>query len=31
MIVLSDGTVTAEGDHAGLGATDAGYRAAVLR
>ncbi len=31
VVVLGDGVVTAEGDHAGLGATDPGYRAAVLR
>jgi putative ABC transport system ATP-binding protein len=31
VVVLDDGTVTAEGDHAGLGARDERYRAAVLR
>jgi putative ABC transport system ATP-binding protein len=31
VVVLDDGTVTAEGDHAGLAAGDTGYRAAVLR
>ncbi len=31
VVVLGDGVVTAEGDHAGLAATDPSYRAAVLR
>jgi putative ABC transport system ATP-binding protein len=31
VIVLGDGTVTATGDHAGLGASDETYRAVVLR
>ena len=31
VLLLRDGTVAAEGDHATLGATDPGYRAAVLR
>jgi putative ABC transport system ATP-binding protein len=31
VVVLGDGTVAAEGDHAGLGASDETYRAVVLR